>query len=259
MADIHFTPNVDADGEPEPWLRPALMAPWWEIVLVLVVMLGPFAYSSAHYALGSKSSDFISHMLTNRGFLRLIATEAGLLALFLFYLRRRGWTPEDFKIRLDWKGTLIAPFLMIGAGLANALTSVLLKLWVVWQAPHPHGMLAAYVAQSPHIPRHSIEIGWLLIFLGSTVNAFLEELVFMGYAFNQFAARRGPLFALLSMVFLRMLLHTYKGPLEMLGIAAFSFVYGLAYCYLIRLWPLILAHAGMDILAFSALKIFFGR
>ena len=259
MDDIHFTPNVDAEGEPEPWMRPELVAPWWEIVLVLVVMLGPFAYSSAHFALRSRSSDFISQMLTDRAFLRLIAMEGGLLALLLFYLRWRGWTPEDFKIRLDWKGTLIAPLLMIGAGLANVLTSVLLKLWVVWQAPHPHGIFAAYVANSTHIARHNIEIGWLLIFLGSIVNAFLEEIVFMGYAFNQFAARQGPLFALLSMVLLRMLLHTYKGPLEMLGIGAFSFVYGLAYWYLVRLWPLILAHALMDALAFSAVKIFFGR
>ena len=235
------------------------MAPWWEIVLVLAVMLGPFIYSSALFAVKSNSHNFVSHMMTNRAFLRLAAVEGGLLALFFLYLRWRGWTPDDFRIGLDWKGTLVAPLLLIASGLANILTSLALTIWVIWQAPHPHGMMAAFVAQSHHIPRHSIEIAWLLIFVGSIINAFMEEIVFMGYAFNQFAARRGFLFALMSMVFLRMLLHTYKGPLEMLGIAAFSFVYGLAYQYLGRIWPLILAHACMDIFAFSLLKILFGR
>jgi membrane protease YdiL (CAAX protease family) len=257
--DIHSSGSIGADGAREPWLRPELMAPWWEIVLVLAVMLGPFVYGSTHFALESRSSDFISHMVSNRGFLRQGALEAGLLAVFFSYLRWRGWAVADFKIRIDWKGVLIAPFLAVGAGLANVVTAVTLKVSVAWMAPHPNGLVSALLTGAPHIPGHSVEIAWVLIFALSIINAFLEELVFMGYAFHQFAARRGPLFALMCMVFLRMLLHTYKGPLDMLGIAAFSFVYGLAYCYLRRLWPLILAHAGTDLIAFAALKIFFGR
>jgi membrane protease YdiL (CAAX protease family) len=253
----HLTENRASDRES--WLRPELMAPWWEMALVLVVMLGPFAYGSIHFALKSTSGDFLSAMLTNRSFLRQVALEAALLTLFLFYLRWRGWRVGDFKIRIDGTGTLIAPFLAVGAGLANVLTALALKVGVTWLSPHPHGMAAALLAGSPHIPRQSIEIAWSLILVGSSINAFLEELVFMGYAFNQFAARRGPLFALFCMVFLRMVLHTYKGPLDMLGIAVFSFVYGLAYQYLKRLWPLILGHAGIDIAAFALLKIFFGR
>ena len=112
----------------------------------------------------------------------------------------------------------------------------------------------------PTFPATVLRSRGLLIFGESVINAYLEELVFMGYAFNQFAAKRSPLFALLVMVFLRMLLHTYKGPVDMVGIGAFSFAYGLwPYCYLRRLWPLILGHAFTDIVAFSALKFFFGR
>ena len=259
MEDVHLSETVDANFEREPWLRPALVAPWWEIALVLTVMLGPFAYSSIHYAIRANSPDYISHMLTNRAFLHLVAPESGLLALLFFYLRWRGWTTRDFRVRPGWKGTLAVPVLIVVAMGANVITAMTLKIWVVWQAPHPHGMLAAFIAQSPHIPHHSIDVGWFLIFFGSIINAFLEEIVFMGYAFNQFAARRGFVFALMCMVFLRMLLHTYKGPIEMLGIAAFSFVFGFAYRHLGRLWPLILAHACIDIGAFAALKIFFGR
>ena len=62
----HFLVDKSIDGEDDDhnngWLRSELMAPWWEIVLVLAVMLGPFAYSSAHLAMTSKSADFITHL-----------------------------------------------------------------------------------------------------------------------------------------------------------------------------------------------------
>ncbi len=222
-------------------------------------MLGPFIYSSSLFALQNGSPHFVTAMFTKFKLIKLIAQESALLAVMFTYLHWRGWTPADFKIRIDWQGTLVMPLLVVAAVFANLVTALSLKLWVVWMAPHPQGFLAALLAGSPHIPRHSIEIAWLAIVVSSIVNAYLEELVFMGYAFNQFAAKRGPFFALMCMVFLRMALHTYKGPLDMLGIAAFSMVYGLAYQYLGRLWPLILGHACVDLMAFSMLKIIFGR
>lgn len=81
----------------------------------------------------------------------------------------------------------------------------------------------------------------------------------MGYAFNQFAAKRNVASALLGMVVLRMVLHTYKGPIGVLGIAAFSFVFGFAYIKLRRLWPLVLGHILIDVAAFTAFKLLFGR
>lgn len=247
------------DYAPGRWLRPELIAPWWEIVLVLTVMLGPFAYSSLHYALRSHSYGFARLMANDFHLLRNVAIESGLLSCMMFYLRWRGWTPADLRIRIDWKGTLLMPVVAIGAMLANVITALGLNIWVIAVAPHPHGMAAAFVAQTHHIPRHSVEVTWAMIFIGSIVNAYLEELVFMSYAFHQLAAKYTPIVALLCMVFLRMLLHTYKGPINMLGIAAFSFVFGAAYIYLRRLWPLILGHACIDVAAFSALKILFGR
>ncbi len=149
--------------------------------------------------------------------------------------------------------------LLIAAGVANVITSATIQVAVAEIAPHPNGLVASLIANSPKIVSHHADISWLAILVGSSVNAYFEELVFMGYAFQQFAAKRNPLFALLAMVFLRMLLHTYKGPVGMVGIGAFSFVYGLAYLKLRRLWPLILGHNLTDIAAFTALKLLFGR
>ena len=79
-----------------PWLRPELVARWWEIVLVLGVMLGPFAWSAINFAIHGADISFIEKIINTRGLLHNTALEAGLLAAFFFYLRWRGWRPTDF-------------------------------------------------------------------------------------------------------------------------------------------------------------------
>ncbi len=248
----------EARGDAQ-WLRPELIAPWWEIVAVLCVMLGPFAWSAIRFALKGQGADFFDEVINTRGLLRNMAEEGGLLAVFLFYLHWPGWRPADFKIRIDLVGTLLALPVAVAGTLANLVTSLVVLLTIAFLSPHPHGLLAAMVAHLPRMHPHHVDLSWLAIFVGSTVNAYLEELVFMGYAFHQFAAKRNVIFALLVMMFLRMLLHTYKGPVGMLGIGAFSFVYGLAYIYTRRLWPLVLGHNLTDLVAFCATKLLFGR
>ncbi len=241
------------------WLRPELIAPWWEIVLVLCVMLGPFAYSAVKHALDGADLTLIEKFINTRRLTQNTALEAGMLAAFFFYLRWRGWRPADFKIRIDLPGTLLAVPLEITASLANLGAIAILTFVVLELAPHPQGLFASYIASAPKVHPHHIDLSWTVLIVGSIVNAYLEELTFMGYAFHQFAAKRNPLFALLVMVFLRMLLHTYKGPVGMLGIGAFSFVYGLTYMKVRRLWPLILAHILTDAMAFAAFKLLFSR
>jgi membrane protease YdiL (CAAX protease family) len=251
-------PGRDLEARRDSWLRPELVAPWWEVALVLAVMLGPFIYSSTQYAVKNGSTEYISLMLTDKKFLRLMATEALLLTAMFLYLNWRGWKPADFRIRANLRGVVEAPALAFTVYVVNAATVALLMFLVWWWKPQAHGFLAAMAAQSPHIPLHSIKMGWFVMLGGTILNAFLEELVFMGYGFNQFAAKRGPIFALALMVLLRMLLHTYQGPIHVLGIATFSLLFGLVYWSLRRLWPLIMAHALVDSVSFALVKIFFG-
>ncbi len=254
---MHDEPQADEEQTRE-WLRPELIAPWWEISLVLAVMLGPFAYSAVTTGLHGQNLEFIEKLINTRGLLHNTAIESALLALFLFYLRWRGWRPADFKIRIDWLGTVLAVPLGVAAAVANIATAiatalVLVLITLAWY--QPRDLFTHLLGNAPMPQLHDVQLSWLVIFVGSIVNAYLEELVFMGYAFHQFAAKRNPLFALLLMVFLRMLLHTYKGPVGVLGISAFSFVFGLAYLKLRRLWALILAHILIDVAAFIAFKL----
>ena len=218
-------------------------------------MLGPFAFSSARFALRPHKPDFIT-TFGNRQLLSGLAVEAGLLAAFLLYLRWRGW---NFKIRITWKGTFLAPLLAFAAGLAQVPIVASFQALLTWLRPAPGSFLGSFAIQPPHIPRHSIDLNWAVVVFFCIVNAYYEEIVFMGYAFNQFTARRGTLFAMMAMTALRMLLHTYKGPTLMLGIGAFAIVYGLAYLSRRRLWPLIFGHTLTDLAALSVVKIFFGK
>ncbi len=225
-------------------------------------MLGPFAWSAVTTGLHGQNLEFIEKLINTRGMTRNTAIESGLLALLLFYLRWRGWRPADFKIRIDAIGTLLAVPLALTAVFANLFVSLLTLILILAATllyVQPHDLYAYLLATAPKAPLHPPDLAWLAIFVGSIVNAYLEELVFMGYAFHQFAAKRNPLFALLVMVALRMLLHTYKGVVGVLGIGAFSLVYGLAYIKLRRLWPLILAHILIDIAAMAAFKLLLSR
>jgi membrane protease YdiL (CAAX protease family) len=250
--------NVEA----RPWLRRELIAPWWEIVPVLCVMLGPFAYSAVTTGLHGQNLEFIVKLLNTRGLTRNTAIESGLLAALLFYLRWRGWRPADLGIRIDGIGTVLAfplGFAAVAANLFAAIVTTVVVLAGTLLFVSPHDLYTWLILNAPKAPPHAPELAWLAIVAGSIVNAYLEEIVFMGYGFHQFAAKRNPLFALLLMVMLRMLLHTYKGAAGVIGIGAFSFVFGLAYIKLRRLWPLILAHILIDIGAMIAFKLILSR
>ena len=93
-----------------------------------------------------------------------------------------------------------------------------------------------------------------MLILFSILNAYFEELVFMGYAFNQFAAKRGPAIALGAVLALRIAVHAYQGFAHAAGIGAVFLIFGLWYWTTRRLGSLIVAHALIDIGSLGLLK-----
>jgi len=91
------------------------------------------------------------------------------------------------------------------------------------------------------------------------LNAYFEELTCTAYIFAQFAAKKGPLFALILTVALRMSCHTYQGVLSCLGIGAVFLVSGLWYWRTRNLWILILSHALLDIGSIGLVKLVGGH
>lgn len=239
------------------WLRRELVAPWRVILLVAAVLVGPFAWRSTSAALRGSSHNYVDMLMSNSRLLFTGAFEGLLLAGFLGFLHWRGWKRADFKIQMTAWGSFQAIPLLILTELGNGVTVLGLTVWLFSMQTQYATLLSYLLANSPHPQHHSIEVSWPVLIVTMVLNAFYEELICMGYLFNQFAAKQGPLVALLLTVLLRMSCHTYQGPVHVLGVGVLFFIYGLWYWQTRNLWPLIAAHALLDLGAVFLLKTFY--
>lgn len=249
------SPDQPADSS---WLRPALVASWKEFVLVLVIFIGPFVWRSDWSALYGSSHGFLQRLLSDSLLLSNSAIESGLLALFLAFLHWRGWTKTDFKIKVGGSSTPQGIGLAILMGLGNALT-VLGALVVLFLLQNRYAQFVPFLAaNTPTVEPHSIHLSWMILLGSMILNAFFEELICIGYVFNQLAAKEGPRIALVLTVLVRMSCHSYQGFVHMLGIGAVFLITGLWYWRTRNLWPLIFAHALADSVSLALLKMKFG-
>jgi uncharacterized protein len=226
-----------------PWLREKLIASWWEIAAVLLFTIGYFTFSAAWIAHSRWLGHYINFRPSNYRLIHLAAVESVILALWFCFLRWRGWTPSDFQIRIGWWSSLQGLFL-----LAAWTVSVFGLYYVLFLSRKYHYSLGFYSVTGPIPKYHPIVLSWTALIVAQTVNAYYEELTFMAYAFNQFASKRGPLFALAATTFLRLLIHTWKQPVSMIETGVAFLIFGVFYWRVRKLWPLILAHAVFDII-----------
>ena len=245
-------------SEKDPWLRSELIAPWWKIINIVAVMLGAGIILGAFYSTRHESGAFYQRF-SDYFFIKNAAFESCFLAMFLVFLRQRGWKPADFRIRIGWWTGLsgIGLFLLTTfcvyvvnhttLTLARDLETTTLGRWV-----------ALFVPTHPDITPGSIPLHWVTIIGFTLLNAFYEELVYMGYVFNQWAAKYGAEKALFFTAFIRLIVHTYQGTEHILPIGLWSLLFGVWYYYQRKLWPLILAHFLIDLLSLGLFKMIFG-
>ena len=241
-----------------PWLRPELVASWRELIAVLVILVGYPAYISALAAFHGSSKYYQKFFESNSWLLHNIAEDSAVLALMLFFLRWRGWNSEDLKIRIGWWASLQSVVLMIAVKVSNALTVVALLLFV-FGVSLIHNYLMFIGANGLHSKNLSFAPVDVAFIMFQIINAYSEELTCMAYGFNQFAAKRGPLFALIVTVLMRMLWHTYQGPINMLGFGVVFLIFGVYYWFTRNLWPLILAHFLLDVVPINLIAPILGH
>jgi len=223
-----------------PWLRPELVASWWEIAAVLILTIGYYVYCSTLLGLYRWSGHIPNLRPTNYGAVHVLVGQSTILALLLLFLNWRGWIPADLKIKPGWWSSLQALPLLMADFFVLCVGIVLIHYWTI---SHP-----AQVASKPYLHANITHFWWAALIARELINAYFEEVICMCYAFNQFAAKRGPLFALGLMLLLRISYHTWKSP-AYLCIAVIGFlIYGLWYWRTRNVWPLILAHVCFDVL-----------
>ncbi len=249
--------SIKAD---EPWLRPTLVASWREIVLVILLLIGPAAWHSACAAWMGSSSHYISLLLTDSRMWSTGAKEGVMLAFFLVFLHWRGWKPADFRIQIGFWSSLQGLPLVLAMTLANLVTvSSTFFLLFKLQSKYAHFLPFVAASNGQVATMHDVVISWFPMISAMILNAFFEELICMGYIFNQLAMRLGPALALFITVLLRMSCHTYQGGVHVLGIGVVFLISGLWYWRTRNLWTLIFAHALLDIGMAAAVKLVFSH
>jgi membrane protease YdiL (CAAX protease family) len=256
LSSLMIIARVKKPLEAEVSIRPELIVPWWEIMAVAVPMLGVGIAVSAYYGLTHPSGSFYL-LVYDRFFLFNSAFQSAMLAGFLLFLHGRGWKPADLRVRIGWISSLRGLELLVftyGGFLAVAEFSRFM-IWIL--GPTPYGFLTRlFVPSHVAVPADGIHLAWITLLGATLLTAFYEELVYMGYGFNLWAAKYGPRTAVLFSILARLSVHTYQGVEHILPIGVWAVIFGVWYRYHRKVWHLILAHVMIDLLSISLLKFY---
>jgi len=243
---------------PGAWLRPELVSSWREIILVILVMVGPFMWHSTLSAWSGSATRFLPALFSDRRLLASITSEGILFAFFLWLLHRRGWNVSDFRIRLGIWSTGQGLLLLAAVELSQIVVKVVLMVTIYALQGHKEDFIHFAQANNPHLLPHSITVSWSVLTAAMVLNAYFEEMICTGYVFTQLAEKWGPFLGLTGTLALRLACHTYQGPTNVAAIGSVFLLFGLWYWKSRNLWPLIVAHALLDICSGTLLKLMFG-
>jgi membrane protease YdiL (CAAX protease family) len=92
--------------------------------------------------------------------------------------------------------------------------------------------------------------------LACGANGFAEELVMRGYLIVRLQRLFGSLTrAVILTSILFAAYHIYQGPRATVDVMLDGLIYGVAFCFLRRVWPVALAHALTNVLALGQLGV----
>ena len=107
-------------------------------------------------------------------------------------------------------------------------------------------------AAAQRFPTTDRHLSMQLVFLASTVNGIFEEVFVAGYIITALRDVRGLWVAINVSTVVRVLYHLYQGPLGLVTVVPIGLLYGFVYARSRQLWPLIVAHVLIDIIALSS-------
>lgn len=208
------------------------LSPTAEFVTVIGVCFGYFIIASLWSAF-LPVPDPVVVVPADTSLIGLVAIEGMLLPVAALFLWARGWRLSDFPLGRVWIGTLGGILLFATAYLLFLL--VLPFLTLVAGSDQLDG--PALFADRPSVA---------VALIASTVNPVFEEGLVVGYVVKALEGRQGAPFAVGASVLIRLLYHTYQGPIIAASILPLGLLFALAYWRWRALWPLILAHGLFD-------------
>jgi uncharacterized protein len=156
------------------------------------------------------------------------------------FLRLRGWTLA--RLGLQWT----ARDYLVGIGLMFA--SYAAYLLVVWGA---NAVWPETIQQAGRTSLVAPRIPVVMILAVAIVNPVFEELFVCGYFVSVLKKWLGPTMAVNVSVACRVFYHSYQGIRGVLAATPIGLVYATWYSRTGRLWPVIVAHAIMDLVGLA--------
>lgn len=208
------------------------LPPAAEFVIVITICFGYFILVSSVLAFGSVA-ETTATVQDEISLIGLILIEALLLGPAALFLLLRGWRLADFRFDITLRSS--------GEGIALFIATYLLFLVMhTWLAALAGSDDLSVLGSSPYQPN------LLVVLLVSTVNPVFEEVFVVGYVIKALECRCGATFAIGVSVLIRLLYHTYQGPMAVAFIFPMGVLFAVAYWRWRALWPLILAHGLFD-------------
>ncbi|SEL78691.1 CAAX protease self-immunity [Roseateles sp. YR242] len=202
-----------------------------EAVVVSAVCFGLFSLWSVQAVMAG----FPAARYSNDGVLQMIALELVLAGAALLFLRVRGFDVASLLPRPTWWDTLLGALTYLAAWM---LETVCTSAYQAMVPPSP----------TPDVIEFSFNGLTVATLIGfSVVNGLFEEVFLLGVLVRGLRGL-GLGLAISLPLLLRLLYHTYQGPVGALGVVAFGLAVTLVYVRTGRLWPSVYAHILADVI-----------
>lgn len=212
--------------------RETSSAGWGELLVVVAIAFGLPIYWSFSAALTAD----VDASFTEASLWSMVFYELLVMAVLGPALRLRGWNAQALGLR--WQRRDIWPAL----GLLIACIA----------ACYPVNLLGAFMAEGVNPSRDAMVAGNLslaAVVAISLINPVFEEVFVCAYVIRALERRHGRSFAVNVSVAIRASYHLYQGPIGAIALVVVGLILGWWFARTGRLWPAIIAHGLMDLLA----------
>ncbi|HUO99219.1 MAG TPA: type II CAAX endopeptidase family protein [Rhizomicrobium sp.] len=169
----------------------------------------------------------------------LILNEVVVFGVLGFFLYARDWTFERLGFRFRWSDPLWAFVLVVG---------VYVAFYAAWYALSYVPVALLHTGAPGQIISPGISPQTVIALV--IVNPVFEEVFVAGYVIAALKDVRGTTFAINVSVVIRLVYHLYQGISGVLSIIPMGLIFGYWFARKGRLWPLIAAHALLDLVPF---------
>ena len=167
----------------------------------------------------------------------LLRYESAVLLLLGAFLYVRDWTLQRIGLSPKLADT------MIGMGLAAATYAADIAIWIVVSAAD---LQPTYLGGAKTLVTGGLALP--VVVAASLLNPVFEEVFVCGYVIT-LAREKGRLsLGVNASVAIRLAYHLYQGGLGVIGIIPFGLICAVWYARTARLWPVIVAHAMIDLM-----------